>query len=75
MSEQIDIQIRGGAGPYEAAAVASVIHATLMQEEAARSRRPDSHLPPAWIRLGMPRPFGDAATPILPDAGRNWPDD
>lgn len=74
MTDTGHIQIQGGAGPYEAAAVASVIHATLMEEEAARSRRPHDRRPPAWVRLGMPRPFGDPQPPALPDPGRNWPD-
>lgn len=69
-----DIQIRGGIGPYEAAAVMAVIQSTLEEEERGRRHRPDDRRPPAWVRLGMPQPFGTFSPPTVADPGRNWPD-
>jgi hypothetical protein len=73
-NEVTDIEIRGGIGPYEAAAIAAVIDASLAAEARARSRRPADRRPPAWVRLGMPAPFGDFDPPVIADPGRNWPD-
>lgn len=74
MHDPKDIQIRGGVGPYEAAAIIAVIRATLIAEERARSRRPADRRPPAWVRLGMPTPLGRFDPPTAPDPGRHWPD-
>lgn len=74
MRDPKDIQIRGGVGPYEAAAIVAVIRATLIAEERARSRRPADHRPPAWVRLGLQTPLGRFDPPTPPDPGRNWPD-
>ncbi len=74
MPEISDIQIRGGIGPYEAAAIAAVIRQSLIAEEVARSRRPADRRPRAWVRVGMQRPLGRFDPPTLPDPGRNWPD-
>ena len=73
MPEITDIQIRGGIGPYEAAAIAAVIRQSLIAEEVARSRPPPERKPPAWVRVGMPTPLGRFDPPTLPDPGRNWP--
>lgn len=74
MDDDRHIEIRGGAGPYEAAAIVAVIRESLTAEARARSRRPPDRRPPAWTRLGMPTPFGRFDPPVLPDVGRNWPD-
>lgn len=74
MPDPKDIQIRGGVGPYEAAAIVAVIRATLIAEERARSRRPPDRRPAAWVRLGMQTPLGRFDPPTAPDPGRNWPD-
>jgi hypothetical protein len=75
MTEVRDIEIRGGIGPYEAAAIAAVICESLALEERTRSRRPPDRRPPAWVRLGLGVPVGDYTPPVLPDPGRNWPVD
>lgn len=74
MNRITDIQIRGGIGPYEAAAVMATIQATLDDEESRRRMRPNDRRPPAWVRLGQPTPLGTFSPPTVPDAGRNWPD-
>jgi len=66
-----EIQIRGGAGPYEAAALAAVIVRVLEEEDVLRARRPARDVPPAWVRSGMPEPFGRFVPPVVPDPGRN----
>ena len=73
MTDRSTIEIRGGAGPYEAAAIAAVITESLAEEERRRGRRPPDHRPPAWVRLGAPDPFGRFVPPVVPDPGRNWP--
>ena len=69
MSESSGIQIKGGAGPYETAAILAVITHVLEEEEGARASRPASRVAPAWVRAVAGR-FGheDALDP-----GLNWP--
>jgi hypothetical protein len=62
------IQIKGGAGPFEAAALAAVIDHVLESEKAARRRRPDSaNRPPAWMRAVQPRNPDDPLEILYPD--------
>lgn len=61
------IEIRGGAGPFEAAAVVAVVNNVLETERAVRSRRPSSHLPPAWMRAVRPPSPDDPLAVIRPD--------
>lgn len=61
------IQIRGGAGVYEAAAVAAVVGHLLELEEVARSIPPRDNRPPAWVRVAMPVPFGVFIPPVSPE--------
>lgn len=61
------LQIRGGAGPFHAAAIAALIQHVLAEEEAARRIRPDSHVPPAWVRAVRPRDPSDPLDPVFPD--------
>ncbi len=68
------LQIRGGAGPYEAAAIAAAIHRVLEEEAESRARRPAPHVPPAWVRLGQAPPVTRFTPPVVPDPGINWPD-
>jgi hypothetical protein len=68
------IEIRGGVGPYEAAAIVAVIRESLAAEARARSRRRNDRIPPAWVRLGIQTPIGRFDPPVAPDPGRNWPD-
>lgn len=66
MSEMLEI--RGGAGPFQAAAVVAVIEAVLESEEAARVRRPSpANRPPAWVRALHPRRPDDPLDVLLPD--------
>lgn len=65
MSDQIDIV--GGAGPFEAAAVVAVVRHVLAEEEAARRRRPATNLPPAWVRAMQPHDPDDPLSVIRPD--------
>jgi hypothetical protein len=74
MTDVTDIQIRGGVGPYEAAAITAVIHESLAAEERALSRLPPDRRPPAWVRLGMGTPLGRFDPPVPPEPGRNWPE-
>lgn len=62
-----EIEITGGAGPFEAAAVAAVVGHLLETERIVARRRPPSHLPPAWVRAGRPRDPDDPLDMILPD--------
>lgn len=73
MSSAPDIRIRGGAGPYEAAVVAAVIQRVLDDEATLRAIPPRLHVPPAWVRVGQPAPFGRFVPPVVPEPGRNWP--
>lgn len=60
--------IKGGAGPFEAAAVAAVIVHVLESERAARALRPPaSNLPPAWMRSVQPVDPADPLALVLPD--------
>ncbi len=65
------IAITGGAGPMEAAAIAAIVQHVLDSEDAARSRRPSRAVPPAWVQLGAPTPFGRFSPPVTPAPGRN----
>jgi hypothetical protein len=74
MTDVTQIQIRGGVGPYEAAAIVAAVHESLAAEERALARPPRERRPPAWVRLGMGTPLGRFDPPVPPDPGRNWPD-
>lgn len=71
--DETPIRITGGAGPFEAAAIAVVIQHVLETEQAALAQPPRRHIPPAWVRTGAPRPFGRFNPPVLPEWGRNAP--
>lgn len=61
------IQIKGGAGPFEAAAIAAVISHVLEVEKVAQASRPPNNRPSAWVRAGRPRDPEDPLDVILPD--------
>jgi hypothetical protein len=67
------IRITGGAGPFEAAAIAVVIQHILEIEATARARPPGRNVAPAWVRAGSPQPFGRYTPPVLPEWGPNAP--
>ena len=45
-----EFEIRGGAGPYEAAAIVAVFNRLVAEAAAARAVRPGTPLLPAWVR-------------------------
>ncbi|HEX7100927.1 MAG TPA: hypothetical protein VF377_17025 [Acidimicrobiia bacterium] len=62
------LEIRGGAGPFEAAAVAAVVQHVLETERALRQRPPaGSNTPPAWVRAALPRNPEDPIEWVFPD--------
>lgn len=61
------LEIKGGAGPFHAAAIVAVIDHVINAEAAAKSRLPPSHLPPAWVRAARPRRPEDPLDLVLPD--------
>ncbi|CAN5752416.1 hypothetical protein BH23ACT5_BH23ACT5_21950 [soil metagenome] len=62
-----EVEITGGAGPFEAAAVTAAVGHVLEAEKTAAARRPPSNLPPAWMRAGRPRNPDDPLDVIVPD--------
>ncbi|MFO7292937.1 MAG: hypothetical protein C0P76_007595 [Acidimicrobiia bacterium] len=71
MSMPIDgtsLEIRGGAGPFEAAAVVAVVQHVLDTERALRQRPPaQSNGLPAWVRAALPRHPEDPIAWVQPD--------
>ncbi len=45
------MEIKGGAGPHEAAAVAAAVHQALAEDETRRGRPPIRPKLPAWITV------------------------
>jgi hypothetical protein len=66
MDEQ-PLIIRGGAGAYEAAAIAVAVQYVLEAEAAARATPPGRSVPPAWVRRAQPRSFGRFEPPVTHD--------
>lgn len=66
------LHIRGGAGPYETAAVVAAIHRLLAEEAAERATPPAPSQPPAWVRSGFRIVPGEwpAATTLRPPPER-----
>lgn len=67
-----DFEIRGGAGPYEAAAIMAVFKRLSEEAAAARASRPEAPRPAAWVRAYQPSHPDDPLPSILPD-GRGSP--
>ena len=64
-------EIRGGAGPFEAAAVMAAV-LTLLEEQEAAAAEPTRRLSPgAWVMAGRPRPVLSVRSefPTLPGFG------
>lgn len=61
------VQIAGGAGPLEAAAIIAVLSHVLEVEEVAQAMRPPSNRLPAWVRAARPRNPDDPLDTVLPD--------
>ncbi len=66
-------EIRGGAGEYEAAAIAAVVQHVLETEDVLRGLLPPPNVFPAWVRSGRPAPISRFSPPVLPERGLNWP--
>ena len=73
MNDQV-IQIKGGAGPYEAAAVVAVIQRVVDEQVAAQVIRPNPNEPTAWVRAGRMVQAGHGSAGIAPGPGLNWPE-
>ena len=61
------IEIVGGAGPAEAAAIVAAISHVLELEQAALASPPIGNRPPAWVRAGLPRDSDDPLDVVVPD--------
>ena len=62
------MQIRGGAGPFEAGAVAAVVNHVLESEQAARVRRPaNANGFSAWVRALHSHDSDDPLRVVVPD--------
>ena len=68
------IKIKGGAGPYEAAAIAAVIQRVVDEQSAARVIRPNPNEPTAWVRAGRMVEAGHISAGVVPGPGLNWPE-
>lgn len=51
----VEIEITGGAGPYEAAAIIAAIHAVLTEEQTTRAIPEQPSVPSAWVMSGRPQ--------------------
>ncbi len=67
------LQIRGGAGPYEAAAIVAVIVEHEERERRRRSRPVRSNLLPAWVRAARPTTPSRFVPPVTPEPGLHVP--
>jgi hypothetical protein len=65
-----EFEIKGGAGPYEAAAIMAVFHRLLAESLAARAARPSVPRPPAWVRAYQPGHPDDPLDVVGPDGDR-----
>jgi len=67
------IEIKGGAGPAEAAAIAAVVAAIEQQEREASATRPRPSRQSQWVRAGRPldrhAPLTSAEYERLPGGG------
>lgn len=62
-----EFEIRGGAGPYEAAAIIAVFNRLLAEAAAARSERPALPRLPAWVRAYHGADPDDPMPLVLPE--------
>lgn len=62
-----DYEIRGGAGPYEAAAIVAVIRRLQEEAAAARAVRPPVPRPTAWVRAYQPAHPDDPLADVGPE--------
>lgn len=64
------IEVRGGAGPEEAAAIAAVVAAIEADERSARAARPQPIVRSQWIEAGRP---SEHVAPLTPSEYGNRP--
>ena len=64
-----EFDIRGGAGPYEAAAIVAVFNRLIADAAAARALRPGSPRLPAWVRAYQGVDPDDPLPLVSPDGG------
>jgi hypothetical protein len=67
LSDQARFEISGGAGAYEAAAVAAVIARMVEESAAARSQLPRAPRPPAWVRAYQGFHADDPLPVVVPE--------
>jgi hypothetical protein len=63
-----EMEIKGGAGPYEAAAIVAVFKRLLDEAAAARANRPSAPRPAAWVRAYQPVHPDDPLPGLAPDS-------
>lgn len=61
------VEIAGGAGPYEAAAIVAVITRIRAEEAAAMAQLPRPPRPPAWVRFYQGFHADDPLPVLLPE--------
>lgn len=72
-SDEIRVEITGGADAHVAAAVLAVIQR--VEEERAFTPLPGNpNAQSAWLRSGRHAPIGRFNPPVHPQPGLNWPD-
>lgn len=62
-----EIEIKGGAGSYEAAAIVAVFKRLRDEAAAARASRPTPPRPAAWVRSYQPVHPDDPLPGVVPD--------
>lgn len=62
-----ELEIKGGAGPYEAAAIVAVFNRLLAEASAARAVRRALPRPPAWVRAYQASHPDDPMPAVLPE--------
>ena len=68
------ISIKGGAGDYEASAIAAVIQRVFDERAKTKARPATSNRQAAWVTSGRPPINGEIGAPPRPDPGLNWPE-
>ena len=63
-----EFEIRGGAGPYEAAAIVAVFNRLLVEAADARAVRPTLPRPVAWVRAYQDPHPDDPMPDVLPES-------
>jgi hypothetical protein len=67
LSDGVRFEVSGGAGPYQAAAVAAVIARLVEEAAAARFQPPRAPRPPAWVRAYQGFHADDPLPVVVPE--------